>query len=133
MEVEEKLLTGIEVIDNDHQEIITFINEFNSQNCTTNKQVILKNLYDKCSSHFLTEELLMKEVNYPYFLDHKMEHDKQLTTLKTFIFMFFDNVLSERHSFIDIIQSMVYDWVVPHIKNYDLIFANFYKIRISTS
>lgn len=129
MEVEENLLTKIEIIDAEHKEIISLVNQFNSQNSTEDKQVILKNLYDKCSSHFLTEELLMKKIEFPYFLVHKMEHDKQLTTLKTFIFLFLDSIMSEKHSFIDIIQSMVYDWLVPHIKDYDLIFANFYKTR----
>lgn len=137
MEVEENLLTGIEVIDRDHKEIISYVESF----CINEQESfdldyyldILKKIYNKCSSHFLTEELLMKEVDYPYLISHKIEHDKQLITIKTFIFMFVDSNLSKKNSLFDIIHDMLYDWLVPHVKQNDIIFANFYKTRISIS
>lgn len=68
---------NIEVIDNQHKQIIQYINDLNvafSYNEMYLIKEVLDNLIDYTKSHFSFEENLMKEAGYNMLEDHKKAH-----------------------------------------------------------
>ena len=132
MELPKTMILGIAQLDIDHEVLLNQINSFYNINDVDDATIEfkldqLKVLYDSCSCHFVTEEIMMKKAKYPYVFVHKTEHDKQLIKLKEFIFLFLDTELINKKTFCEVIQSMLYDWIIPHITDYDKLFADFYK------
>lgn len=133
----EDLLTGIPEIDQDHQQLLVDLNAFDPQIifCSSKKDQIkvLSNLYVHCAGHFIREEILMREVKYPYTSSHSSIHDEALKTLKTFIFLFYEEQDFKKESTLSSVRDMVQDWIVPHIREEDKIFANYYLSSKSKS
>jgi hemerythrin len=95
------------------------------------KNDLIVKIYVKCCEHFIYEEILMQKSKYKYFTEHKLDHDNQLIKLKEFIFLSTEFDLNKSETLASTSSSMILDWVVPHIKSYDMIFANFYKQFLS--
>ncbi len=73
-----KYSVGISIIDEEHRKFIDIINKAivareQSDNPEEIKEV-LKEMTDYALTHFKTEEIYMKEFNYPEYQDHKEEH-----------------------------------------------------------
>ncbi len=80
--------TGIEVIDDQHQRILEYINELEEVRKTHDRaQVkdVLLNLIDYTQSHFAFEESLQEEANYKYRVPHKRVHDLFIKKLSTIV------------------------------------------------
>jgi hemerythrin len=73
----EDLNTGIQVIDNQHQRIVEYINKLHhAQEHHSREEVggVLDELVDYTLSHFAFEESLMEESGYAYINAHKKVH-----------------------------------------------------------
>ena len=73
---------GIEIIDNQHKELIRLINKL--YNLYLNKETdnvfeIISALQDYTNYHFKTEEKLFKEKNYPKAAEHIKIHNEFIT------------------------------------------------------
>ena len=69
MEWSEKFNIGIEVIDNQHRQILEYINTLDQIRISGQRNQIsdvLDDLIDYTQSHFSFEENLLKQVNYQY-------------------------------------------------------------------
>ena len=81
LEWEERLNTGISVVDGQHKRIVAYINQLYKATHTENKdEVMIKNtmieLIDYTISHFAFEESLLEDVGYEDLIEHKRSHDK---------------------------------------------------------
>jgi len=75
-------LTNINVIDKQHIEITTLINDVYESNARKKKKVQLdftKKLIEKLREHFETEEQFMKDYSDSGFYSHMLEHQRLLS------------------------------------------------------
>ena len=74
----EDLSVGLESIDNQHKELFRLINAFyNSLAANSGKAAILQAIIDMekyTVVHFSEEEAMMQKANYPYFAEHRKQH-----------------------------------------------------------
>ena len=77
---DETLVTGNEMIDNQHKELIGKIAAL-EEACETNRDKatavkLLNYLADYTDFHFQAEEKLQEEMSYPGFAEHKTQHEE---------------------------------------------------------
>ena len=85
-EFDDSLVTGNEMIDGQHKELIDKINKL-LDSCETSKDKLvavktLDYLADYTEFHFGEEEKLQESINYPGIEKHKEEHDKLRKVVK---------------------------------------------------
>ncbi|MCU7919993.1 MAG: bacteriohemerythrin [Candidatus Thiodiazotropha sp. (ex Epidulcina cf. delphinae)] len=115
------LNTGIDVIDEQHQRIVDYINQLNKAIIRQNDHLVggvLIELADYCVSHFAFEESLMLKAGYPYLKPHKATHDMFVKRLKKFQDRYDqgEDVAAKLHD-------MLSTWLILHIKQTDMAYA----------
>lgn len=127
---DESLVTGNNMIDTQHKELIDRVNKLVAS-CETNKEKnvaiqTLDFLMDYTVFHFDAEEKLQKETNYPDYDSHKKQHEefaKAVEDLK--------DMLQEEEgptdAFVAAVKRNVSDWLVNHIQGYDKKVADYVK------
>ena len=110
-------------IDEQHQELLRKINELLSfigkerEDCVLD---MLNFLEAYTVTHFATEETLMKQVNYPYYADHKAQHIKFIEIFSKFKQRYEQNQNKEGHLFLALsIQRQLINWLVHHVGQSD--------------
>ena len=117
----EDLNTGIQVIDNQHQRIVQYINKLHhAQQNQSQDEVgeVLNELVDYTLSHFAFEESLMEESGYPYINAHKKVHQLFVKRVADYQQRFKMNE--------DIAEELINTlraWLINHIKNDDQDYA----------
>ncbi len=117
----EDLNTGIQVIDNQHQRIVQYINKLHhAQQNQSQDEVgeVLNELVDYTMSHFAFEESLMEESGYPYINAHKKVHQLFVKRVADYQQRFNMNE--------DIAEELINTlraWLINHIKNDDQDYA----------
>lgn len=121
-EFDESLVTGNEMIDGQHKELIDKINKL-LDSCETSKDKVvavqtLDYLADYTEFHFGEEEKLQESINYPAMPEHKKEHDKLRAVVKELY-----NMLEEEegpsNAFVEQVNVNVIEWLYRHIKGFD--------------
>ena len=121
-EFDESLVTGNEMIDKQHKELIDKINKL-LDSCETSKEKVvavktLDYLADYTEFHFGEEEKLQESINYPAIAEHKKEHDKLRAVVKDLY-----NMLEEEEgpseAFVEQVNKNVIEWLYRHIKGFD--------------
>ena len=121
-EFDESLVTGNEMIDSQHKELIDKINKLlDSCETTKDKLVAVKTLdylADYTEFHFGEEEKLQEYIQYPGIAEHKKEHDKLRNVVKELY-----NMLEEEEgpsdAFVEQVNKNVIEWLYRHIKGFD--------------
>ena len=134
-EFDESLVTGNEMIDTQHKELIDKINKL-LDSCESSKDKVvavktLPYLADYTEFHFGEEEKLQESINYPRIEQHKKEHDKLREVVKDLY-----NMLEEEEgpsdAFVEQVNKNVIEWLYRHIKGFDRSVAE-YKFMNSSS
>ena len=121
-EFDESLVTGNEMIDSQHKELIDKINKL-LDSCETSKDKVvsvktLDYLADYTEFHFGEEEKLQESIQYPGIAEHKKEHDKLRNVVKELY-----NMLEEEEgpssAFVEAVHKNVVEWLYNHIKTFD--------------
>ena len=121
-EFDESLVTGNEMIDGQHKELIDKINKL-LDSCETSKDKIvavktLDYLADYTEFHFGEEEKLQESIGYPGIGQHKKEHDKLRQVVRDLY-----NMLEEEEgpsaAFVEQVNKNVIEWLYRHIKGFD--------------
>jgi hemerythrin len=127
---DESLVTGNNMIDTQHKELIDRVNKL-VDSCETNKEKnvaiqTLDFLMDYTVFHFDAEEKLQKETDYPDYDSHKKMHEefaKAVEDLK--------DMLQEEEgptdAFVAAVKRNISDWLVNHIQGYDKKVADYVK------
>lgn len=108
---------GIDVIDNQHRQILDYINILEQIRITGDKSKIkevLDDLIDYTQSHFTFEENLLEQVSYQYLPSHRGIHElfvKRLTDYR----QKFEMGMSIEHD----LHRLLSKWLINHIRHDD--------------
>lgn len=121
-EFDDTLVTGNEMIDAQHKELIAKINKLLDSIETSNDKLVavktLDYLAEYTEFHFGEEEKLQEEIGYPGIKEHKKEHDSLRAVVKDL-----HNMLEEEegpsNAFVEQVRVNVIEWLYKHIKGFD--------------
>ena len=117
-EFDESLVTGNEMIDSQHKELIDKINKLLDSCETSNEKPVAIKTLDYTEFHFGEEEKLQESISYPGIEEHKKEHDKLRAVVKDLY-----NMLEEEEgpsdAFVEQVNKNVIEWLYRHIKGFD--------------
>mgnify|MGYP003459519852 FL=1 len=117
MEWSEKFNIGIDVIDNQHRQILDYINALEKIRATGAREQIkdvFDDLIDYTQSHFSFEENLLAQVNYQFLPSHRSIHELFVKRLKDYR-QRFDN----GESVADDLHRLLSKWLINHIQHDD--------------
>jgi hemerythrin len=77
------LKVGYELIDNDHDEFISLLNQLDAAD-NADFPALFQQLYEHTEQHFDRENQLMKQFGFPAEKEHKGEHQRVLGEFKQF-------------------------------------------------
>lgn len=121
-EFDESLITGNEMIDSQHKELIARINKLLSKCETSEDQFAAINMLDYLSEyvdyHFSEEEKFQEEIHYPGLEEHKKKHEEFKKTVSDLREMLEDEE-GPTASFVALVQEKVVEWLYGHIKGFD--------------
>jgi hemerythrin-like metal-binding protein len=109
----------IREIDDQHKKLFDLINELHeAMKAAKGKAVlgkVIKELVSYTEFHFSSEEILLKNCNYPNLHQHKLQHDEFTKKVKEFEQKHLNGtvLLSQE------IVSFLKDWLINHIKETD--------------
>ncbi len=114
-----KYSVGISIIDEEHRKFIDIINNAivareQSDNPEEIKEV-LNEMTNYALTHFKTEEIYMKEFNYPEYKDHVEEHHDFV--IKTIAYL--DKVIKGDYQIVNEILEYLKWWLINHIQGTD--------------
>ena len=125
-EFDETLVTGNDMIDSQHKELIDRINQLLERAVK-----MLDYLLDYTVFHFEAEEKLQEEIQYPGIQEHKAKHAEFKQAVKEL-----QEMLEEEEgptdAFVAQVQKNVVDWLYDHIKGFDRSVAE-YKFMASNT
>lgn len=128
----EDLSVGVAVIDNQHKELFTKVNQLlDACNQGKGKESIgeiIKFLGEYVVEHFSYEEEYMKKFNYPQFANHKENHAQ---FIKDFLELKNKFETDGAQSYIVImVNRVVVNWLISHIRNVDKSLGAFLKVKL---
>ena len=121
-ELSENLITGNELIDSQHKELIDRINKLLDSCEESNANLVavktLDFLADYTDFHFGAEENLQKEIQYPGYEKHKEQHESFKKTISEL-----EEMLAEDEgpspAFVEKVEEHVIKWFYTHIEGFD--------------
>ena len=133
-EFSDNLVTGNEMIDAHHKELIDRINKLLDSCEQSNEKAVAVRTLDYLSEytdfHFSAEEQLQREIDYPGFAKHKDQHDAFKQTIKEL-----EEMLEEEEgpsqAFVEKVQENVIKWFYTHIEGFDRSVAEYKNMRDS--
>ncbi len=133
-EFHDNLITGNEMIDSQHRELIQKINDLlKSCEKSNDKAVAVKTLdflMDYTEYHFNAEEQLQKDIGYPGYAKHKAQHDLFRQSIGEL-----HEMLEEEEgpspAFVKRVQDKVIEWLYVHIQGFDRSVAEYKFMRES--
>ena len=134
-EFDDSLVTGNDMIDSQHKELIDKINKL-LESCESGKDKLvaiktLDYLADYTDFHFSTEEKLQEEIEYPGINEHKKEHEKLRTVVKE-LYEMLEEEEGPSNAFVEQVNKNVIEWLYRHIKGFDRSVAE-YKFMAANS
>ena len=134
-EFDDSLVTGNDMIDSQHKELIDKINKL-LESCESGKDKLvaiktLDYLADYTDFHFSTEEKLQEEIEYPGINEHKKEHEKLRTVVKE-LYEMLEEEEGPSNAFVEQVNKNVIEWLYRHIKGFDRSVAE-YKFMTGNS
>ncbi len=120
--LEKDLLTGNELIDSEHQELINRINKL-IESCESGKEKTtavktLDFLMDYTEFHFRDEEKLQEESGYPEIENHKLQHaafEQAVKELKEML----EEEEGPTDAFVAAVNKNITEWFLNHIQVWD--------------
>lgn len=119
---DDTLITGNDIIDSQHRELIDRIAQF--VDCCENgdgkvKAIKMLDYLDEYTNfHFSAEEKLQEEVDYPGLQEHRAKHEEFKRNLEEF-YDYLDEMEGPSDDFAKRVKEKVVDWLFSHIKTFD--------------
>ena len=124
---DDKYSVGISMIDEEHKKFIGILNKaiFAKEHNDSPEEIkeVLKEMTDYALTHFKTEEIYMKEFNYPEYQDHKEEHHD--FAMKTIAYL--DKVIKGDYQIANEILEHLKQYLVNHIQVTDKKYIDCFK------
>ncbi len=120
--------TNLEIIDQQHKEIVNFIDELymavvENNNVAKSKEIV-DGLYKYALNHFSMEEDLIAEYDYPEAKAHKLEHEKFRLQANEF----FNKTINNQIITFQLIKFLK-EWLLEHISTNDKYLANYIILK----
>lgn len=133
-EFDDSLVTGNEMIDSQHKELIDKINQL-LDTCETASGKIqaiqtLGYLADYTDYHFKAEEELQETINYPGIAEHKRQHE-DLRRVVAELHEMLEESEGPTDEFVVQVQKNVIDWLYRHIKGFDRSVAEYKNMTLN--
>lgn len=130
-EFDETLITGNEMIDSQHKELIEKINEL-MRSCEKGTELstavkTLNYLADYTDFHFSAEEKLQEEIGYPGIEEHKKKHKEFIQTIKELHEMLVEEEGPSK-AFAEKVNEQVINWLYRHIQGFDRSVAEYMNL-----
>jgi hemerythrin-like metal-binding protein len=123
------LSVGISKFDEEHKQLIGFINKLNQSlsigGAQKSMEDILTGLINYAAIHFSHEEELMTQYNFPGYAGHKAEHDRFASQVSDF----HDRYIAGRASFSLELLTFLREWLTGHIMKIDGGYREFFKSK----
>ena len=121
-EFNENLVTGNELIDSQHKELIDKINGL-VKSCETHAELsvavnMLNYLADYTDFHFTAEEKLQEEIGYPGIEEHKKKHKEFVQAIDELHEMLVEEE-GPTKAFAEQVNKKVIEWLYNHIQGFD--------------
>ncbi|MCX8031377.1 MAG: bacteriohemerythrin [Thermodesulfovibrionales bacterium] len=133
----EELAIGINIIDEQHKELIDRINSLvesiRQHACKYKISDTIKFLEDYVQIHFNEEEKYMLNYQYPYYGHHKSQHEffkKELANLKPELLKLEGGSKPGSYELSVATNQLVVDWILDHIANVDKKLGMYLKNKI---
>ena len=131
-EFTDDLVTGNEMIDTQHKELICKINDLlkscEERSNQSGAARMLNFLADYTEYHFNEEEALQESINYPDIKEHKEKHEELRRTVQEL-----HEMLTEEEgptdAFVEKVSEKVRDWLYYHIQTFDRSVVEFKFMR----
>lgn len=118
---------GVERLDRQHQRIISVINRLiaKPRAFTTSGTIadVLSELNSYVSEHFLLEEQLLEENNYPRLIDHSKKHTEYGERVTGFCL----KTIEKNKNIREELLSYLGEWWIGHILYEDMKYKNFFN------
>ena len=128
---DDSLVTGNEMIDTQHKELIARINKLlllceNEKPAQREAVETLDYLADYTEFHFAAEEKLQEECGYPLLDAHKAQHAKFVKAVDELREML-EEEEGPSEAFVEAVKKNVVDWLLNHIQVWDKQIAEFIR------
>ncbi len=132
MEFGPELVTGNELIDSQHKELIEKINDL-LKACESGdgKRKALKTLdylEEYTNFHFGQEEALQESIGYPGLKEHKAKHEEFVKQIKE-LFEMLEDQEGPTDAFVEQVNQNVINWFTHHIQGFDRSVAEYKNMR----
>ncbi len=121
-EFDDSLVTGNDLIDSQHKELIDKINALlvkcENQSDKAGAIRMLDYLSDYTEFHFSAEEKLQEEISYPGINEHKAKH-QELRQAVAELHEMLEEQEGPTEEFTQQVQKQVVEWLYYHIKTFD--------------
>ena len=124
---EDSYITGIELVDLQHKELVDITNQLFQACLSGNDKVAIvfkdtmAHMVEYVRYHFAVEQELMKRINYPNYYSHKMQHDHFVKEIISAAAEYNDGKKFAPNLFVRTLK----DWVFSHIAYYDKSYAHY--------
>jgi hemerythrin len=119
------LVIGIELIDNQHKQLIELTNEL-FRACLRGGDTLdsvfketMSRMVEYVHFHFASEQAMLQRINYPNYAEHKREHDSLIKTVLEATKNYGDGKKFIPNNFVKFLK----DWIVSHIGYNDKMYA----------
>lgn len=133
-EFDDSLVTGNEIIDSQHKELINKINQLLEacEESSGKVQAIqtLGYLADYTDYHFKEEEALQEAIQYPGIAEHKRQHE-DLRRVVSELHEMLEESEGPTDDFVVQVQKNVIDWLYRHIKGFDRSVAEYKNMTLN--
>ena len=123
-------IIGNKIIDSQHEKLFEIFDKlFEAMSLAKDRQIIsiiLEELLNYSNYHFDAEETIMKEINYPYYDQHKDEHEVFISEVKGLISTYKSGNYDVTVKTLD----FLYYWILNHILASDKKISNFIKNKL---
>ena len=124
---------GIELIDNQHKELVRHINDLykaclaGNQAADESFKETMHLMVEYVRFHFGAEQEMLSRVKFPSYHEHKTQHDTLVATILSTAQEFNDGKKLVPHRFVRSLK----DWVMGHIAVYDKIYAAYISEQLA--
>ncbi|MEI6987631.1 MAG: hemerythrin domain-containing protein [Rhodospirillaceae bacterium] len=120
------LETGVFEIDYDHKRLIALANAISlaATRREVDVAVLAREFCNYCDDHFVMEEVFMKEISYPWYQEHKADHDFLLVDL--------DRIMAKvklNPEVLTVVPDFINSWTANHVLVVERKLAEFVRAR----
>lgn len=117
--------SGVKILDDEHQKLFQLINKsicaIGDKQGETVLELVFDEVIEYAKSHFDDEEKMMLSCDYPFYEDHKREHEEMLLSAISY----HDSFYKKKTALTINIMEFLIGWLKHHVGEADKIFAIF--------